>query len=49
MYGGQSTGIDFEKYAEIPAEATGNNVPQPITSVFFYFILFYFPLDRHCK
>jgi len=32
MFSGPSTGIDFEKYASIPAEVTGNNVPKPIES-----------------
>lgn len=27
----QHTGINFDKYADIPVEATGDNVPQPIT------------------
>ncbi|KAK1923008.1 P-loop containing nucleoside triphosphate hydrolase protein [Papiliotrema laurentii] len=27
----QSTGINFDKYADIPVEATGNGVPEPVT------------------
>ena len=28
----QQTGINFEKYDEIPVEATGTNVPEPVTA-----------------
>lgn len=28
-----NSGINFEKYEDIPVEATGNNVPDPISNV----------------
>ena len=28
----QHTGINFEKYEDIPVEATGKDVPEPVTS-----------------
>lgn len=36
----QTTGINFEKYADIPVEAKGLNVPDPITE-------FDSPIDSH--
>ena len=33
LFGGQSTGINFDKYEDIPVEATGNDVPRCINSV----------------
>lgn len=34
LFSGMNSGINFDKYEEIPVEATGENVPQPITLVF---------------
>ncbi|CAJ0947027.1 unnamed protein product, partial [Mesorhabditis belari] len=31
LFAGMNSGINFDKYEEIPVEATGENVPQPIT------------------
>lgn len=36
----QHTGINFDRYADIPVEATGNGVPEPITE-------FTAPMDPH--
>jgi hypothetical protein len=32
LFHSQPTGINFDTYDDIPVEATGENVPQPITS-----------------
>eukprot|EP00128_Syssomonas_multiformis_P013838 Colp12_sorted_trinity150504_noHs@31599 len=32
LFGAPTTGINFDKYDDIPVEASGNNAPQPITS-----------------
>lgn len=31
LFGGVSTGINFEKYDDIPVEATGESPPKPIS------------------
>lgn len=33
LFAGGNTGINFEKYDDIPVEATGNNCPPHIESV----------------
>lgn len=33
LFSGGNTGINFEKYDDIPVEATGNNCPPHIESV----------------
>lgn len=33
LFAGQLSGINFDKYEEIPVEATGDDVPQPISLV----------------
>ena len=33
MFGTGNSGINFDKYEDIPVEATGNDVPQNISSV----------------
>lgn len=33
MFGTGNSGINFDKYEDIPVEATGNDVPSHITSV----------------
>lgn len=36
LFSGGNTGINFEKYDDIPVEATGNNCPPHIESVSIY-------------
>lgn len=36
LFSGGNTGINFEKYDDIPVEATGNNCPPHIESVSFF-------------
>lgn len=33
LFSGSNTGINFEKYDDIPVEATGHNCPGPIDNV----------------
>ena len=33
LFAGASTGINFDKYEDIPVEATGNNAPNPVHEV----------------
>ena len=33
LFAGQNSGINFDKYEEIPVEATGEDVPNPISTV----------------
>jgi len=33
LFSGTNTGINFDKYEDIPVEATGNNCPAPIDKV----------------
>ena len=33
LFGAQLSGINFDKYEDIPVEASGNDCPQPIESV----------------
>ena len=36
----QHTGINFEKYDDIPVEASGNNVPEEVLDVCYYYFSF---------
>lgn len=36
LFSGSNTGINFEKYDDIPVEATGSNCPSHIESVSIY-------------
>lgn len=36
LFSGSNTGINFEKYDDIPVEATGQNCPHHIESVSYY-------------
>lgn len=36
LFGGHNTGINFEKYDDIPVEATGQDCPQNIESVSYF-------------
>lgn len=38
LFTGMNSGINFDKYEEIPVEATGENCPAPINHVFNYFL-----------
>lgn len=40
LFSGSNTGINFEKYDDIPVEATGTNCPPHIESVSLYFCNF---------
>lgn len=42
LFSGSNTGINFEKYDDIPVEATGHNSPQHIESVSILIQLFGF-------
>lgn len=33
MFGGDNTGINFDKYEDIPVEATGNDAPKNVENV----------------
>jgi ATP-dependent RNA helicase DDX3X len=33
LFGARSTGINFNKYEDIPVDASGDNIPKHITSV----------------
>ncbi len=37
LFGGATSGINFDKYEDIPVEATGEDCPQPIGGVSFVF------------
>lgn len=36
LFGNRSTGINFNKYEDIPVEATGEDVPPHINTVIFF-------------
>ena len=38
LFGGGNTGINFDKYEDIPVEASGDNAPSHIENVSFFFI-----------
>lgn len=45
LFSGSNTGINFEKYDDIPVEATGQNCPQHIESVSYSHCIRY---QLHC-
>lgn len=45
LFSGSNTGINFEKYDDIPVEATGSNCPGPIENVSLLVVIFRKPLE----
>ena len=45
LFGNRSTGINFDKYEDIPVEATGNDCPKHIETVCSSFRLIFMPHD----